>query len=315
MRIASLLFVLLTASILTAGCALQERVEAPAPDGSAEAERYRLFLERSRIPNPAGTGPYPAIKEEDPGLPDHVVYRPANLAQLEHRKLPLYVFGNGACSGDGASARLHLLEIASHGYLAIASGRIRSGPGLEPPPPPLPAYQNQTTSAQLTEAIDWALAENARRGSPYYAVSGHSCGGLQALQVAADPRISTLVVMYSGIYNDEGPGRSGMVLRKDHLQKIHTPVLYVLGGKTDMAYPNGMDDFARISHVPAFVANIDVGHGGTFWEPNGGWAAQVVVNWLNWQLKGDLAAQTWFVGEKCRLCVDPAWTIDRKHLG
>ena len=29
--------------------------------------------------------------------------------------------GNGGCSDDGASSRSHLLEIASHGYLVIAS--------------------------------------------------------------------------------------------------------------------------------------------------------------------------------------------------
>ena len=45
----------------------------------------------------------------------------------------------------------------------------------------------------LTDAIDWALKENIRKGSPYYgridatqiAVSGWSCGGVQALQVGA----------------------------------------------------------------------------------------------------------------------------------
>jgi hypothetical protein len=36
-------------------------------------------------------------------------------------------WSNGRCSDDGASNRFHLLEIASHGYLVIASGRILSG--------------------------------------------------------------------------------------------------------------------------------------------------------------------------------------------
>ena len=47
---------------------------------------------------------------------------------------------NGGCSDDGASSRFHLLEIASHGYLVIASGRILSGPGA-PPREPRPAAQ------------------------------------------------------------------------------------------------------------------------------------------------------------------------------
>ena len=48
----------------------------------------------------------------------------------------------------------------------------------------------------------------------------------------------------------------------------------MLGGPTDIAYANGMDDYEKIDHVPIAVANIDKGHGGTYWEPNGGAAAK-----------------------------------------
>ena len=51
------------------------------------------------------------------------------------------------------------------------------------------------------------------------------------------------------------------------LADLHSPTLYILGGPTDIAYANGMDDFARIAHVPVAVANINTGHGGTYWEP------------------------------------------------
>jgi hypothetical protein len=67
------------------------------------------------MPDTPGTGPFPAIKEETASLPEHVVYRPASLDRLGATKLGLNLFGNGAGSNDGASARLHLLEIASHG--------------------------------------------------------------------------------------------------------------------------------------------------------------------------------------------------------
>ena len=99
----------------------------PSPEGvaAARAERVR----RATMPDTPGTGQFPAIKEEVASLPDHVVYRPADLGKLGSTRLGLYLFGNGGCSNDGASSRLHLLEIASHGYLAMAPGRIRSGPG------------------------------------------------------------------------------------------------------------------------------------------------------------------------------------------
>jgi hypothetical protein len=276
------------------------------------------------LPDTRGTGPYTALKEIDPGLADQVVYRPADLSQLGQTKLGVYAFGNGGCSNDGASARLHLLEVASHGYLAIAPGGIHNGPG-KTQAPPRPADANIETYAatrpeQLSAAIDWALAENARAGSPYYgridtgaiAVSGFSCGGIQALTVASDPRVSTAVIMNSGLFV-EGPTRmGGMSLTKDLLTELHFPTLYILGGPTDIAYANGMDDFARISHLPIAVANIDKGHGGTYWEPNGGAAAEVVVDWLEWRLRGDANAGRTFLGQDCGLCADPAWQYETK---
>lgn len=307
---------------------------APAPTADERAAAMAAQRERhNRIPDTPGTGPYPALKEETPSLPNHVIYRPADLGKLGARKLGVYVFGNGACSNDGASSRLHLLEIASHGYLAIAPGRIRSGPGATvpestEPPPPRPADgklpKPPTSAADLTSALDWALAQNSDAKSPYFgkidpaavAISGFSCGGLQALQIASDPRVKSLIVMNSGIFNDNTMGISGIDVSKSLLDKIHTPTLYILGGETDIAYANGMDDFRRIRHVPAYLGNlIGVGHGGTYWEPHGGKAAAAVVAWLNWQLRGDRQAEKMFVGEKCGLCKDPAWQFTASQPG
>ncbi|HEX5421566.1 MAG TPA: hypothetical protein VFY39_16365 [Gammaproteobacteria bacterium] len=304
-----------------------QRAADPAAQARLRAQAEERRRQQDATPDTPGTGSYPALKEIDPSLPEHVVYRPANLAALGATKLGVYVFGNGGCTDDGASARLHLLEIASHGYLAIAPGRIYNGPGKteRPPRPPVtdPATAPVVTRPQqLVEAIDWALAENARKSSPYFgridphmiAVSGYSCGGIQALTVAHDPRIATVVIMNSGFFVD-GPTRmSGMEATKDVLKELHTPTLYILGGPSDIAYANGMDDVARIDQVPVAVANIDTGHGGTYWDPNGGAAAQVVVAWLDWRLRGDGRAGRMFVGKDCGLCVDPKWKFESKRF-
>jgi hypothetical protein len=278
------------------------------------------------IADTPGTGRFAPIKEIDPGLPDQVVYRPADLAGLGDQKLGLYVFGNGGCSNDGASARLHLLNVASHGYLAIAPGGIYNGPGkTEAPPRPEDAsIENYapTHPAQLRAAIDWALAENKRSGSRYYgridpdaiAISGFSCGGVQALTIAGDPRVKTVVIMNSGLFVEGDTRMGAMVETKDRVKDLHTPTLYVLGGPTDIAYKNGMDDYEKINHVPVAVANIDKGHGGTYWEPNGGVAAAVVVDWLDWQLRGRTGAGRTFVGANCGLCSDSAWEYMSKGL-
>ena len=136
----------------------------------------------------------------------------------------------------------------------------------------------------------------------------------QALQVAKDPRVKTLVIHNSGLLNSGPTTMTGASVGKEVLQTLHTPVIYIEGGPTDIAYENGMDDFKRISHVPAAIANLPVGHGGTFNEPNGGAAASVAVSWLNWQLRGDAQSAKRFVGEDCGLCKDSQWSLQRKQF-
>jgi hypothetical protein len=322
-----LIFRPLALTVLTASLAavVAAQQAAPQPADPAAAERQ---AEINRRPDTPGTGRFPAMKEEIPGLPRHVVYRPQNLAALGGMKLGVVAWGNGGCSNDAASTRFHLLELASHGYLVIASGRILSGPGA-PPPAPRPAtpapgatQAPRTQVADLTDAIDWALAENQRSGSPYFgridpaqiAYSGWSCGGLQALQVAKDPRVKTLVIHNSGVLNGGASTIPGMNVGKEVLLTLRTPVIYIQGGPTDIAYANGMDDFNRVAHVPIAIANLPVGHGGTFQEPNGGAAASVAVSWLNWQLRGDPEGARRFVGEDCGLCRDTRWSLQRKQF-
>ncbi len=179
-----------------------------------------------------------------------------------------------------------------------------------------------TSAADVRAGIDWAIAENGRVGSTLrgkvatgsIAAAGHSCGGLQAIEVAADPRVKTLLVHNSGIFNDGANPIPGIKASKDMLGKIHSPVIYILGGESDIAWPNGTDDFARLAAVPAVLASLPVGHGGTFSEPMGGAVAHVAVDWLEWQLKGDTVAARTFVGENCRLCTGTDWSLERKGL-
>jgi len=186
-----------------------------------------------KMPDTPGTGRYPAIKEVPATLADHVLYRPGDLSPFGGpRKLGILVWGNGGCRDDGASARLHLAEIASHGYIAIAPGGIFSGPGSRPSPAPAraPAGAGKlppvaTTAADVAKGIDWAIAENSRKGSPLagkldptkVAVAGHSCGGLQALQLAGDPRVKAVLIHNSGVFVDGSNPISGMAVDKSLL--------------------------------------------------------------------------------------------------
>lgn len=277
-----------------------------------------------------GTGPYPAVLAGDTTLPTHTIYRPRDLSPFgEGNRLPIVAWGNGACRNNSGEYRNFLSEIASHGFVVVAIGpaahSLVMGSG---------APGGGTQSSQLLDAVDWAIAQNGRAGSDYHqkldvarvAVMGHSCGGVQALDVSKDPRVTTTMVWNSGLFRQPPPApaadspvaaaRSAMsAMTKDRLRELHAPVAYILGGPSDIAYENGLDDFQRIDHVPVLFANQDVGHyPATFLRPHGGPYGVAAVAWLKWHLKGDEQASRAFVGADCGLCSDSAWSIQSRNL-
>jgi len=268
-----------------------------------------------KVVEDGGTGAYSAIMYTDGSLLTHTIFRPKDLSVFgEKNKLPIIAWGNGACVNSPSGHINFLSEVASHGFLVIAIG---------PMPQEGQSGGGQTTSSQMLDAINWAIAQNSNKASVFYnkidiskiAVSGMSCGGLQTLEVAPDPRVTTAVICNSGIIGNPGGGFPGMPqLTKDHLLKLHSPTLYLLGGEKDIAYSNGMDDVNRINHVPVFVANMDVGHGGTYGQPHGGEFAKVAAAWFKWQLKADQEAGKLFAGNPCQLSQSSIWKVEKKNL-
>ena len=280
--------------------------------GAASAEP------KSRIIEDGGTGAYKAIMKEETTLPEHTVILPQNLTPFgPQKKLPVLVWGNGACTNSPWEHINFLNEIASNGYIVLATGFI--------PMDDQPYRGPMSRTEQQIESIDWIIAQNADPKSPYYnkvdvdgiCVAGMSCGGLQTLFNCADPRIKALMICNSGLFNQQNANQAvgGMPMpSKEKLNEIHTPIMYLLGGESDIAYNNGMDDFHRISHVPACATNFPVGHGGTYRQPHGGEFTVVALAWLDWQLKGDKQAAKMFVGKDCGISKRKDWTIEKNDL-
>lgn len=270
-------------------------------------------------PEVRGTGPYPATTERDIAFPNATIYRPADLTRLGARKLGVIVWGNGGCTNDGASAYKYLAEVASHGYLIVAPGKPLTGPlAAQGAAAPVPMT---TTVPDLRAALDWALAENGRAGSPYYglidprmvAAAGHSCGAMQAIVVADDPRIKTLIVNSAGVQRAI-PDRPLLAMSEDRMKGVRQPAIFFFGGESDIVWKYGQASFDQVPGRPAVLVSREYGHGLTLSQSHGGEIARLGIAWLEWQLRGNRAAAAPFVGPDCGLCKDPAWTIRKKGL-
>lgn len=292
---------LICASVILAGCA-----SGPVAPVTVQ----------SKIVEDGGTGPYKALMFEAPDFEAHTVFAPQDLSAFGKKNpLPVLVWGNGACTNSPWEHFKFLNEIASHGFLVIATGHI--------PMEEVPYNGPRSTSEQQLQSVDWAIAQNADKESPFYgrididaiAAAGMSCGGLQTLDNSADPRFKTLMIMNSGLFINPAGAMPGMPMpEKEKLQNIKVPVIYILGGEEDIAYGNGMDDFFRLKNVPAVAANLPVGHGGTYRQPHGGEFIVPALAWLQWQLQGNEEAAKMFTGSPCGLALREGWTVDKNEL-
>ncbi|HEU5080345.1 MAG TPA: hypothetical protein VFT72_14130 [Opitutaceae bacterium] len=293
-------------------CAVGRGAERILPTEPARAETHVVVVENG------GTGPYPAIATEDRTLPGMTIFRPAELAAFgPDRKLPILLWGNGACANTTQEHKNFLNEIASHGYIILAIGLLDKIDVHELTP------KQPTNSSQLLAALDWITGQNKAAGSIYsgkietakVAAMGMSCGGLQAIEISGDPRITTTVVCNSGVLPEPSPLKGMPAITKQALANYHAPVIYIMGGPSDIAYKNAMDDFSRVSHVPIAMTNFDVGHAGTYSRPHGGEFTRVALAWLDWQLKGKAEASRQFLDAESDLRRDPKWKIQLKNFG
>jgi dienelactone hydrolase len=318
--------------LLLAGCLGSLATTAPAQTELPATITKLMTVDVQQSGSPP-TGPFAIVIEHDPGLATHTIYRPRELSLDEH---PVVVWGEGACAKNGLLFPEYLSEIASHGVVVIADGPPIARPAGAPraggngppaggggPPPgggggPSADRFTMVDGTALIAAIDWLEAESKNGNSRFYrkvdvervAAMGMSCGGLMSYGASNDPRVATVGIWNSGLFEDE---RNAAVYAG-----IHGSVIIVTGGESDIAYANGKRDFEVMPpRIPVFYGvHPSVGHGGTYNQDNGGSFGVVAVAWLKWQLLGDTSAagRGYFVGDDCGICKDVAWQAAARSL-
>jgi dienelactone hydrolase len=253
------------------------------------------------------TGMFDVVVESDPTLSDHVIWRPEPIGMVQH---PILVWGMGACSTDATSSggvfSEMLREMASHGILVVVDATI-GGTGTT---------STNGTAAGLVKGMDWAEAENERPCSKYYhklntkkiATSGQSCGGMNAISAATDPRVAVAIPFNSGLFSRDTALYA----------KLHTPMAIIDSGPDDIAYANGKADFEAISNIPIMFANYEFhssfAHNAGFTsQDNSGVFGVLAIAWLNWWLFDDMGptGKGYFVGDSCGVC-STMWDIQWK---
>jgi hypothetical protein len=244
--------------------------------------------------DPGGMGPYATVTENNVGPNDsYTLFRPMDLSEsgLLH---PVVTWGNGTGTMPSTYSRL-LTQLASHGFIVIASNSTNVAQGTPPP---------------MLDGVTWVFAQNEDSASPMYqkvdtmqvGATGHSQGAFATSSAGADERIKAIAPIQGA--------RGGT---------LHGPALLLCGGMDTVVPCSGSQSaFDRIT-VPVMYANlvaathtnwISSGFGGGMPSPY----FRAVVAWMRVHLMGDTALRPIFYGADCELCGDSQWETMQKMM-
>ena len=249
---------------------------------------------------------FATVREAANGLPEHTVYRPADLSKFEEGSIPVIVWANGACRPSNYGFVFISTMVSSHGFIVIANGAYDypaiSGGSVDP--------QKQIDAMDWLESAEGLMQLKGRADINKIAVAGQSCGGNEALLAGADERTKTILAWNTGFFPDD----SGVSLAGERadLLDLHSPTIFINGGETDVAYNNsnanyeiaaGNDADYPFDGIPVYYAeHTHAGHSGLLYGIYDGSgnttllteAERLYVNWLDFTLNGNEEAEAYF---------------------
>lgn len=267
------------AAVLTTGLL----TTTPLAAASTDSDNINDQISRQKEVDDGGSGRYRAIVVSERSLPNFTVYRPRNIQYAARREgpLPILIWCNGACSGSSIGYEHMLNEMASHGYVVVGIGAFEMVDSERD--------DGGSNEKMVVEAINWLVKQEKLATSDYYkaidvkniALSGHSCGGAQAIANCGNSRVKTLLIMNAGMGSMSMGGAS-----PQSLNSLHCPIIYMTGGKDDVAYENAKTDFNKVKRQAVWADLSNAGHGGTYWDKYGGEFGRLALKWMDWHLKG-----------------------------
>lgn len=300
-----------------------------------------------------GTPANPVTIEVEATLPTHTLFYPASKAK---QPLPLIVWENGGCANDPTGVTPLLSELAAHGYFVIAKG-FKGGQAPRPPGEnasnraPPPQWQGPTLTPEaiaagdmptgqifpsqgpfskepdelMLKAIAWARKQGEETKSRFHGqidtnrigLTGYSCGGFTALQVAPlEKSVASVIIFNSGMH----PGwtlEQGRELASTFRPGM--PVAWINGGTTDIAFVGGQRDWTLVKNTtPSLHAEYEFasnGHGAFYASPASMTKLGVIAtNWFDYTLRsGDAKARAYLLDKPCGFCSDALWSVKTKN--
>lgn len=168
--------------------------------------------------------------------------------------------------------------------------------------------------------MDWAVAETMKTDSAYAGkldpdriiAAGNSCGGVTAMELAAqDTRVRSVFVL---------SGSSALGASDEEiLEAISVPVAVVVGNPDeDIAAPNALMDYELLPmNVPAMVVSRSSGdHPTVSTDVNiSGDVADIALNWFDFSLFGLQDATNKLTSSVvCDKCESSVWSVKSKNF-
>jgi hypothetical protein len=192
---------------------------------------------------------------------------------------PVLVWGNGHTNTVDIWQSF-MARVATYGFVVVAP------------------EQTEVTADHMNKALDYVIklandpagVDCGKIDTTKLGSTGYSLGGMGAITVAGDARITSTFIFASN----------------GNVKNIKAP-WGVIGGDADTTF-----SFATISTAvtgstqPAFgAALVGVDHNGVAMN---GKAQEGYIGWMRWRFMGDQAGHDMFVGSNCQICTDSTFS-------